>query len=801
VDLRLGRFLTPPRRSLRRGATLVVAGVAAIPVLRMIWILTVFGANNVSNDEGPFIGGFLSAALSGGYHWFNLPRDTFINTHSDLIPGLIYIVMAHLTRLNAYSLLYVGVALDAAALCLLYASLARPSGDRNRGANLLLAPMLSGLVFSVTQISAFEFPLLTIKTGLNQFGLALGIWGLARFPKRWAGLAPAIVGGIIASLSNATGIAMWPAFALGLFLLGFRKVRFYVALLAGAAISVAPYLLFLSTGRTRTEQYRLNSLLRPSFIIDLLGGAFANGKRWFSEPLVPMDRTGILGILLLAAAVLILIANGRRELIRRSSPALMLLAFGLLCGVEIGAFRQDLAPWYTPWSMDFWIGLAALAYVFWMNEADFSVRSDGRWSIAGARSIWKPAAAWSVTVVLCIAVLGLRSNQSHSDKSFYLVSRSPASATCLRNYKTAPTYCQCRLAEWPAVYPDYLSVLGRPMEQNQLSVFAPSQEWSMQGDSYLSKVTYHEERSASPVFWTADSTDRQVSLADYRRLNLYLQSPNWASWKVELPSDLKSADFYSAVMMSSVAPREAGGDLATAALYIQEDGVERLVYSRSLSRENRAWQSITIPLRGYAGKTITIRLGSDPNHNSGSRIVYRYPYISLVKGPGVKAPPGEAELRPSNTDLSADLPTTTQDDFRIPIEQGSIQGLEPAKAADPAATAWNVTGHGSFIEYTAPVPVALADYSHFFVRIMVPKPLSTRAIRISYSVMDDPGFSAGRSFVIPLLSDRGMHSYSFDLRLLPETNKSLVGLRVEPVDPPWQSDTLIEIADVRLIHK
>ncbi|HUK90768.1 MAG TPA: hypothetical protein VLZ81_10240, partial [Blastocatellia bacterium] len=89
------------------------------------------------------ISGFLDPAMSGGYNWLHLPRDTFFNTHSNLFPGLIYLASAYLTHLNAFSLLYVGVVLQAAAVCLLYHAFV---GGADRGRRwpdaLLLAPIL-----------------------------------------------------------------------------------------------------------------------------------------------------------------------------------------------------------------------------------------------------------------------------------------------------------------------------------------------------------------------------------------------------------------------------------------------------------------------------------------------------------------------------------------------------------------------------------------------------------------------------------------------------------------------------------
>ncbi|HUK89712.1 MAG TPA: hypothetical protein VLZ81_04870, partial [Blastocatellia bacterium] len=650
-------------------------------------------------------------------------------------------------------------------------------------------------------------PLLTIKTGLCQFGLALGVWSLTRLERRWPALALAIVGGIVGSLSNATGIAIWPAMLLGMLILGLRKPKFIAAWMAGAAISAASFVFFLFLAHSRTDQSALQSLARPMFIVDLIGGALAKNGSWYAEPDFIVHLTGALGLLLLAAGLSLMIARRRWQLVVQSAPALMLTAFGLMCILEIFAFRGGLAPWYTSWSTDFWMGLAGLAYILWDREVQDRFTDDAKPRWAGpspARLLKSPVALWTVTVVLCIGILGLRANFSHHDKSFYLPSRSPAAAACLRNYRTAPTYCETRLVGWLPGHIDYLPSLASPLEAHGLSVFAPSEEWSMQGDSYLSKVDYHQAPGALVIFWTADKSARPVSPVDYRPLNIFLHSPNWVSWKVTLPAHLKSAELASAVTIAQAGPRHSSADGVTATVFVQAEGEsERLIFSEHLDPQTRAWSSFSAQLLEYAGKTITIRLGSDPGANTiDDWTLYRYPRIDLLTAGNSDAPgkAGGPPIQPSNTDLSPDLPAVTPNDSIIPLEQLTATALEGA-SAESGARAWNVTGAGAALEYAAPTPMAIANYTYFMIRISSTESSQPRAIRVTYSVPGESGFSPGRSFAIPLLIDHGLHTYSYDLRLLPEPNKSIAGLRIEPIDSPGPEGNVLKITDVRLIHK
>src|SRR5215471_4566131 len=496
-------------RARRALALAAISALALLPILRMVYTLGVIGENNLSNDAGPFLNRFLTPVMAGSYHWLHFPRDTFINTHSNIFPGLVFILLAYTSRLEVHAILYLGVLLALVRLWLLNDVIGRSCGLNTvigRGA-LWLA--LSSLVFSISQMSVYEFPLLTIKYGLSNLGTALGVWGLTRYRGKMAGVWLAAGSGIVAAMSNASGFALWPAFLIGMWLLGFRKARHFVLLLSAAIVSILPYLSFLFLSRTPSASSKFVSLLHPILIINILGRPFANGIGSDYGPLALSEVAAGIGLFLCFVAAVLLWVGRAKLPVHSVAPLIVLLAVGLFTACQISLFRRQISPWYTGVVMDFWIGLIGLAFVLWFQtekpaggSPQYLASNLNRPHTQKGQSwlVRERARAWSVAAVASIAVLYVATNRTRADKSFYVQSRSPVSAACLRNYRTAPTYCECSLARWLPGNPRYVEMLARPLEENHLSVFAPQQEWSLQGDSILGSVDYHQA-GAEDIYW------------------------------------------------------------------------------------------------------------------------------------------------------------------------------------------------------------------------------------------------------------------------------------------------------------
>ena len=245
----------------------------------------------------------------------------------------------------------------------------------------------------------------------------------------------------------------------------------------------------------------------------------------------------------------------------------MLIVFSLLAIWQISLFRDGIPPWYCSISMTFWIGLLGLGYVIWTNvkvEQDQSRRPNMLASVIDR--------LWSVGLVVSVVLLYASSNFTYADKTVFLRTRTPASAACLRNYRNAPSYCEETLVVWPLGKTGYLPMLAQPLERHHLSVFAPHQEWTLQGDFIFDSVRIDETPNIPDIFWSADQTVTPVSWRDYRHLNLFLHTPNSISWTVSLPPNVERADFHSAIDISRSTPVDPSEDGVQCEVYLKPDG-------------------------------------------------------------------------------------------------------------------------------------------------------------------------------------------------------------------------------------
>jgi hypothetical protein len=781
-------------QALRWAAISVIVTLTLLPAVRIANILATTGANNLSSDDGNFINKFLGQVLEGTYHWQNFPRDTFFNTHSLLLPGLVYLGLAYFANFNVYVALYLGLLLAALKLLLIHSALTKSDQGGKRWERWLLWPLLAALVFSVSHISSYEHALTAIAGGLSQLAFALGVWGLIRFPGKWRGVVLMAIGGVVATLSSGAGLVMWPSFLLGLILLGFRKVGHYAFWLSAATLSVLPYVffLFLDPQQNTRQHSTLLSTFNYLFVIDTLGRPFVNGIGLNYSRMPISVWIGSLGIALFVVILilLILLDRERRTLtLAQSAPALMLIAFSLLTIWQISLFRDQIAPWYTTLSIAFWIGLVGLTYVLWVNHAIRPAQ--------GRQRHWATpliARLLGAVVVGGLACLYVSSNFSYTDKTLLLRTRAPSSAACLRNYRTAPTYCEETLVIWQLGDPHYIERLAQPLERNHLSVFAPRQQWTLQGDFILDSVKIFETPGIADIRWSADLTATPVAWRDYRHLNLFLHTPNAISWTVSLPPNVEQADFHSAIAISQTAPFDPVADGVRFEVYLKrEGGVEESIFSQYLAPEQRQWQPFTIPLSAYAGQMVTLRLTSSAGGNViQDWAMYRYPYIDLLLNPAkdVDTAVSSKPFIPTLTDADARLDTTDSNLWQT-------SNMQPTTTAGATDT-WTI-GQIPNMEYDRPLDLCLADYTHFYARLAAQGGFPI-ALKISYKLKDAPVFV--QRVTIPLFSDGEMHEYTYDLKLL-ELNQQarLTGIRLSPFRPiAFTGESWVKISDFRLIR-
>jgi hypothetical protein len=780
----------------------ILLALTLLPILRLIHFVTTTGANNPSNDDLMIVP-IIDRVLSGTYHWGNIFSDTFLNGHFQLFPVLVQICLAYLTHWNIYAVLYFGIGLAVVKIVLLYNLITYP---RNGISNWILWPVLSALVFSASQISTFEFEFLAITKGLSELGILLGLWGLVRFRGRVIGVLLMMVGGVFEGWSSGGALPVWICFLLGLILLNYRRIIHYVMWIIGSILSLWPHFFYLilrrSTDlyslveqRSPEENLKVISFFNFSSIIKGIGLPFSQGLS------LEMAYTrGLVGLGLFFVGLLIIWFARKKNILFQLTPGLILIVYSLLTMWQISIFRPGLAQWYSRSFIFFWIGLLDLVYVIWTNR--INKKSD---EVIYHKINWYLGLIWGLIFISTLIYFYATSNLSYEDKSFYLRSRRPASASCLRNYTTAPTYCEQTLFLWTPGQYSLLSQLGAPLQHSRLSVFGPNQIWTLQGDYILDNVHIHETPGVPRVFWSTDLTSSAVPFSDYKHLNLFLHSPNSIEWTVSLPTNLKRAEFHSAVAISSSAPNDPASDGAVFEVNLLQEGHSpELVFAQYVSADQRQWSPFTIPLTSFAGQIVTLRLSSSSRgNNMHDWTMYRYPYIDLTINPSEKLSDSSMEeIRPSNTELSQSMTKPTNSDIVFDVTNTTLWKIKEMKSIQQGSngqSSWFV-GHDPEMEWEAPLNVCLSDYTHLYFRMAASSNIYPRAAQLFLQI--DGGGGSQRNVQVPLLADGQLHEYTYDLKLLElGQGDHLSGIRFNPLEKRGDAgESRVQIADLRLIR-
>jgi hypothetical protein len=367
-------------------------------------------------------------------------------------------------------------------------------------------------------------------------------------------------------------------------------------------------------------------------------------------------------------------------------------------------------------------------------------------------------------------------------QSYYLDSRRPASASCLRRYATAPTYCERLLFQWGIGHPQNLEILARPLEQNRLSVFAPCQCWTLQGEFVAGSVETGEGTGSEGVSWRARN-GAPASPMDLERLDLVLPPEGEVRWTFELPAALSKAEFRAGLVRGSPAlALEIGGEDVRAVF--------------PADRGRGATEDVRIPLLAEGGRRLTLVLRGG---GSGESIL-RSPRIEL-EGNGGAGSAGQP-VRPSNTDLSPAFPAPRPDDYVFDLADATHWrevDMTPAFASG-AERSWFV-GPLSRLEYADPLDLDLGGFGALTFRYRVSPGFSPRAVMVRYLLNGESSFSDAHTFDIPLLGDDREHGYSVDLKLLgPRRRLRLTGLRIDPAAGVRPSPSnRVWLSNVRLV--
>jgi hypothetical protein len=545
----------------------------------MAWIVFTFGENTLSNDyiaRVPLVGSMLDGTCSLG----SFVRNAWIGgSHSTLAVTPIYALNALFFAWDARVELALGLLMAGATLVLIAATLP----PRLRWA---LLPLLSLFLFSTSRVTVFTFGEPALQYGLSQFGVAIGAFVLARRPGRPIATALALAfGGVLASWSWGGGIMVWPVFFLAFALRRERRVGAWAVLAGGAAAGLAQYAWFLPREIPSSAAAHVSWAAKGGLFLDVLGRPFANGIAR-ADPNVWSRAVGAAGLLALAALLILLRTN-----LHAQPVPLFLVAWALLVAAQIALVRSAVAPWYASPMAFFWTGLVLL-----FAAAPPHVRAGG---------------------VVAVAALTLAVQGTWEDKSFYLPSRAPVSASCLREWRTAPPGCHARVFQWgDEGQPNELALLGEPLEQRRLSVFGPRRTYLLQGDVPLERVRL--EPPAARSFFSADGRT-PGDVGDFQRLDLVVAPGTAVTWRVDLPPALNSARFVTRVRAGAGDPMLARGARVAVAGTTDE---ERALVPAG----NRV--PLSLDLRAYAGRTVTLRIQTE-EARLGAPLVFEAPRIEL----------------------------------------------------------------------------------------------------------------------------------------------------------------------------
>src|SRR5579884_371202 len=741
-------------------------GVALIPIWRMFQIINTSGENTLSDDYVTFTAAF-NQMLSGRYNWLHLLHDSFaVGSHSLVTLFLLSLVNIALFHWNIYFDLNVGLVAAVLRTTLLFAALTRYFTPRARWTYL---PVLTLLSFGTAQINTYGFSITTVYTNFPQLGLAIGILAAVLWPRTARAVIIMSLAGVFSSWSGGAGLSVWPAFALALVLGQDRRPSHYVILASGAVAGLYPYVKYILVqpywpqALNRLEFPHAHHTAQSTFVpfVAALGLPLAHG-------FMPVYCVciGAAGLIFLALAGIFLHV---RHWLQHPAvlPALVLIAYSLSDAALTAAARGGVTPWYAANFVPFWIGLTAIAWVFWTRERSRRCR------------------LWAFALLYVMTALYATSNLVFADDQFFLYLRTHAgaSASCLRSYRTAPAYCEMELGAWqPGTSWALFQELGAMLQRHHLSVFGPQERWTLQGDYGLPSVQVQYD-TLDQVRWVRPDDGSMEPYSDYRHLNLLLASGNSLSWTLHLPLRTTSATLRSGVELP------VGPAAGLARFQVRSDGHAASIVVRLDAVRSR--QAVAIPLAQYRGRTITIVLR--PSTRGGEFLTYQYPYVD-VRLPSGGPPPdvGAPYVAPS---------WTARDLLLQPDPAVSLRGpREPRRASHRWVP---VPGkNGISIWYRVAGGACLADYSHLVFRLAVPRSYWPRAAAVLLHLRNGRR-SLTNTVVMPLRPDGRPHTYLYDLKLLPLTRADrLMSVSLVPLTdarPDNRADT--HAGFVRLIRR
>ncbi len=295
----------------------------ALPVAGYFWMIHRYSVNVIFGDQWDDVT-VIGHSYSHLFDWGSLWAQH--NENRIFFPNLIVVLLAHTTHFNIQVEEYLSAIMLVVATGLLIWAHKR----RATSTPWLYYCPVALLAFSTVQ---YENSLWGFQMAwyLVMLSLATAIVLVDRPTLTWLTLAGAIVAGVVGSFSSLQGLLIWPA---GLVLLYHRRraVRFVVAWIAAAAVSLFVYLYNFNTSATSGSPSHGYVLHHPMAAIKFY--VFAVGDivglpRQYNGP--GSNAVLLLGLVILVLAGLVLVTYGlRRDEAGGGPVGIALICVGLL---------------------------------------------------------------------------------------------------------------------------------------------------------------------------------------------------------------------------------------------------------------------------------------------------------------------------------------------------------------------------------------------------------------------------------------------------------------------------------------
>ncbi len=729
---------------------LLISLLSLLPLFFLTRILVTTGSDSISNDYLRFTR-LADRVLSAGYDWRGYFKDTLDNNvHSYAFLFLFRLALAKLTHLSVMAEIYTAMAITCVNLLIFFSILFR-STDSNSKLRLLLLPVLSAFMFSYSQISTYSYGEAALQRAFTHFGILIGLWLLLYRNKSFITPWVMAISGIMAAFSGAGGLLAWPVFLFVILVTDTRSIKKYIAWFVGLGISSAPYLAFMNFNP-------VNGLLNPltlNRIITGLGLTLANNINYGVIDHPQAYLSGLIGLGILLIAVLLHILGRSTYQFKNLMPSLIVIFWGISGAGEI-SIRTLLAPWYTSEYVIFWFGLVGLCFAMIQPG---SISSEVKFLFLRWEKIFQIAGLAGLSV---ITLLYLKTNLTYTDKSFYLASRSPSSAACLRNYQTAPTYCESFIFQWGVGNTNYVSEMASVLEKYNWSVFGPHQEWTLQGDYILGTVSLVGNNEPQQIHWVLDGSDEPTFWSDYNHLNLLLDPGQSLLWQIDLPSGLSGAKFLIGMSL----PDKSICQAQRLSIGIEtSSGSTNPVFQKKDLCDFSNEVMITENLLDYAGRRLVIQITNEGKPDGGKAVRLYYPRILIDENR--LAEPNQfipVTVRPFNTDLSsAFLPLDAPDRNSLILSTANpeIHDLQVENGTGLMMR----NGPAPSVHLMLSQPVCLSNWSQFSFDIALSDTALKKKVGIELQFRNDQGTSYYVNLDFPLLAGEELHSYWLDLGL------------------------------------